>query len=222
MRKDHRKRESSVKNEKGDYTRTYKDNGKKYHTKEYSLWHNMYNRVYSGARHKSDPRYAGCKLEFTDYNTFTEWLHSQIGFDREGWVMDKDIVCHLTGMGKVYSPETCVFVPILINSFLTFSQKTNNSTGYAGVSVINSKGYSANFMACCAELNGKNKTLGRTNTAEEGYQLYREHKVKLAKVLADTYRDEVDPRVTYYLENFSNYIDDLAVFKQNKQERHNV
>lgn len=216
MRKDHRVRELAVKDTEGNYSRQYNVDGKRYLTKEYSIWRNMFCRVNSPSRHLSDPNYKGCELGFESYNSFAEWCRDQTGFDKEGWVLDKDIVCdYLALTVKTYSSDTCVFIPIVINSFLTFSKRRTNTSGYTGVSKITSSEYKSNFMACCTNLNGVNTTLGRTDTAEESYKLYRKHKIKLAKVLADTYRGEVDPRVTYYLENFEKHIDDLAIFKTN-------
>lgn len=216
MRKDHRIRQPAKMREDGTFTTTYREGGKSYSTKEYTIWQNMYNRVNHPARHIADPKYADCKLGFEGYELFVGWARAQKGFNQEGWVLDKDIVCHLKGKDvKIYSPDTCVFIPIVINSFLAFSQRKNNITGYAGVSWQNTYTKSGGkFIVSCAELNGKNKTLGRTNTAEEGYQLYRTHKIKLAKILADTYRGQVDERVTYYLDNFDKYIDDLAIFNK--------
>ncbi len=210
MRIDHRVRERASKPPNGKYTMRYKEGDKTYFTKEFNLWNNMYNRVKSKARHLSDPKYAECGLDFTSYESFVEWCRVQVGFDQEGWVIDKDILCDVMGIGKVYSPTTCVFIPILINSFLTF-RNSKNSTGYSGVSKINSEGYNANFMACCTNLNGRNTTLGRTDTVEEAYTLYRKHKIALAARLADQYEGYVDNRVVDYLRNFEKYIDNLAI-----------
>jgi hypothetical protein len=66
-------------------------------------------------------------------------------------------------------------------------------------------------MACCTNLNGKNTTLGRTDTVEEAYALYREHKIALATRLADQYKGYVDHRVVDYLRSFEKYIDNLAI-----------
>jgi hypothetical protein len=120
LRKDHRVRQKAVKLSDGSYSKEYKEEGRRYPTKEFNLWHNMYNRVKSKARHLSDPKYAECGLDFTSYETFVEWCGGQVGFNQEGWVIDKDILCDVMGISKVYSPTTCVFIPIVINSFLTF------------------------------------------------------------------------------------------------------
>lgn len=123
--------------------------------------------------------------------------------------MDKDI---LSGEEKSYSEQTCVFIPIVINSFLTFSRRGGAKSGYVGVTWH--EGYTKShgkYIVSCAQLNGKNKTLGRTHCPLEGYKLYRKEKVRLAKVLAERYKGEVDGRVYTYLVNFMEHIDNLAI-----------
>ena len=213
MRKDYRVRQKAIKLPNGQYSKRYTEEGKRYFTKEYSLWHNLYNRVNSRARQQADPKYIGCKLDFESYDNFAEWCQYQIGFGEEGWVLDKDILCDMEGSVKTYSPSTCVFVPIVINSFLTM-RNTKNTTGFSGVSKIGVDGYKAKFMACCTNLDGKNTTLGRTETVEEAYLLYRTHKIALANRLATEYEDKIDLRAVTYLRNFDKYIDNLAIINK--------
>jgi len=218
MRKDHRVRKLSELRIDGNYTKSYKEGGKNYKTKEYSYFHKMSVRCNNEKTQQHRPNYLEVVLDnrFKSYNYFVEWARHQVGFNEEGWSLDKDIGCHLLDKGKkIYSPETCMFIPATLNSFLTFRKGAKNVTGYAGVSWQSTYTKSGGkFIVSCAELNGKNKTLGRTDTAEEGYQLYRAHKIKLAKILADTYRGQVDERAIYYLDNFDKYIDDLAIFNK--------
>lgn len=211
MRKDYRERLPALLVD-GFYTKTYKaDCGRRLLYKEYSIYSNMYNRVYSKARQTGDPCYEKALLSenFQDYDYFAAWCQSQKGFHNKGWVLDKDV---LSGGVKYYSEYTCVFIPILINSFLTFSRKHGGKSGYAGVTWH--EGYTKShgkYIVSCAQLNGKNKTLGRTHCPLEGYKLYRKEKVRLAKVLAERYKGEVDDRVYDYLLNFDKYIDNMAI-----------
>ena len=58
--------------------------------KEYRKWENMLSRVYA----RPTKSYLDCSVspEFQKYSDFRDWCNKQIGFDQEGWVLDKDIL----------------------------------------------------------------------------------------------------------------------------------
>ena len=84
-------------------------------TKEYELWCNMLKRCYSEVYKKQRPTYEGCKVSdnFKNYEYFYEWCNQQIGFGNQGWHLDKDL---LTKGNKVYSEDSCIFIPSEINT----------------------------------------------------------------------------------------------------------
>ena len=49
-----------------------------------------------------------CVPEWHLFQTFAEWCDVQIGFNNEGWHLDKDI---LVKGNKIYGPDFCAFVP---------------------------------------------------------------------------------------------------------------
>lgn len=77
-------------------------------------WFRMKARCYNWSTHKRKPSYIGCTVadEWMRYENFREWMISQ---DWKGNHLDKDII---KPGNKVYSPETCCFVPIAINNIL--------------------------------------------------------------------------------------------------------
>lgn len=77
-------------------------------TPAYSLWQNMIRRCYSG-RDKSYDSSLVCE-EWLYFPNFESWF---IKNHREGCSLDKDI---LVPGNKLYSPETCVFVPHSLNA----------------------------------------------------------------------------------------------------------
>ena len=80
--------------------------------KEYDLWRGMLRRCYDTNLHKNHSTYLNCTVSdnFKHYPFFKGWCSKQIGFGNEGWHLDKDI---LFKGNKVYSEDTCCFVPIL-------------------------------------------------------------------------------------------------------------
>lgn len=85
--------------------------------KVYEKWHNMLERVYSRAFHKTkkSSTYKGtmvCK-QWHNFQNFAEWFYRQEY--QEGWELDKDA---LSTNVSVYSAKTCVLVPRSINMAL--------------------------------------------------------------------------------------------------------
>lgn len=83
------------------------------HTKEYKLWRAMLRRCYKTSEGTS---YEDCEVsdEFLHFQSFAKWCNEQVGFDLEDYQLDKDI---LIEGNKIYSAETCVFVPKDLNCF---------------------------------------------------------------------------------------------------------
>ena len=63
-------------------------------TKEYMLWCSMLQRCYSTTLKKKRPTYEGCEVSenFKSYEYFYEWCQNQVGFNNEGWHLDKDLL----------------------------------------------------------------------------------------------------------------------------------
>lgn len=82
--------------------------------KEYNLWTDMLKRCYDIKRQSIQTTYKECTVSenFKNFQFFAEWCNNQIGFGNEGWQLDKDIVVR---GNKMYSEDTCVFVPRQIN-----------------------------------------------------------------------------------------------------------
>lgn len=164
-------------------------------TKEYTQWSSMLTRCYYGKYHERFPTYVGCRADeqWHNYQEFAEWCNWQIGF-KEGYVLDKDI---LVKGNKVYSPETCVFVPAEINSLFVCMNK-KGKTSPAGISYQESYG---KYIVSCA-IRGKNKNLGRYKCPEEAFAVYKNFKENLVKEKAEEYKDVLDVRAYHALMNF--------------------
>ena len=157
--------------------------------KEYMFWVNMLTRCLSSKYHDKHPTYKGCTFSenFKYYPYFKEWCSNQIGFGNEGWHLDKDI---LVKENKVYSEDTCVFVPREINNLLALN---NSNRGEYLLGVC----YSKQHNKFAAQLNkfGKKVKLGVFNTEQEAFNVYKKVKEDYTKEVANKWKDQIDPRV---------------------------
>ena len=181
-------------------------------TKEYMLWIDMLKRCYSDTNvcdtsKKRYPTYKGCKVSdnFKSYEYFYEWCHSQIGFGVEGngnpFQLDKDL---LIKGNKVYSEDSCVFLPQEINKVLV---KRENMRGehLIGVCWHNT---SKSFMATVSKNKGKRENLGLFKTELEAFNAYKKAKESFVKEQANKFKSQIDPRAYNALINYQVEITD--------------
>ena len=159
------------------------DNDK--HTKEYDAWQNMLARCFDGKIKEKYPTYqdAICCNEWLLYDSFYEWLHNQDNFnkwyDNEDWHLDKDI---LVKGNKIYSPETCLLVPYNVNKLFI---KHDMCRGDLPIGITKDrKGYGY-IARCMNPLTGERDYLGYRTSVKEAFQLYKLHKEKLIKQVAE-------------------------------------
>ncbi len=175
-------------------------NGRK--TKEYVLWCHMFERCYSDAYKKKYPTYEVCKVSdnFKSYEYFYEWCHKQVGFNKE-WHLDKDL---LIKGNKVYSEDTCVFLPSEINSLLT---KREALRGEHLIGVSWCKKANA-FKASVNKNKGKQEHLGYFKTEIEAFKAYKIAKEAFVKEQANKWKGKIDIRAYSALMNYQVDIDD--------------
>ncbi len=192
MRKDRIEREFNKKYD-GLYLRRF--NGEL--TYEGMYHHKLMVRATNTKYKRHRPTYAEVSVadNFKDFQFFAEWCNNQVGFGTSGFVLEKDL---LVPNNKVYSEYTCVFVPDAINSFLTF-KKTRTNGLPVGVSWCNVE-YC--YKSYCAQLNGKNKTLGRFTNPKDAFAAYCKFKEAMAQKLVETYSGQIDARAIEALSSF--------------------
>ena len=172
-------------------------------TKEYVLWTGMLERCYSDTYKKKRPTYEGCEVSdnFKSYEYFYDWCNKQIGFGVKGWHLDKDL---LIKGNKVYSENTCVFLPREINQVLV---KRTASRGEHLIGVYwHSKGKA--FRAQVNKNKGKPEHLGSFNTELEAFNAYKQAKETFIKEQANKWKDKIDGRAYNALMNYEVNIDD--------------
>ena len=172
-------------------------------TKEYKLWTSMLVRCYSDNFKKRRPTYEGCEVsdKFKSYEYFYEWCNKQVGFGVEGFELDKDL---LIKGNKVYSENSCVFIPVEINSLLV---KRENMRGKYLIGVCWSK--TANtFVSRVSRNKGMQEHLGVFNTELEAFRAYKVAKESFVKEQAEKYKSQIDPRAYNALMNYTVEITD--------------
>ena len=156
------------------------ENGK--HTKEYDIYHDMLKRCYDPKFHEKKPTYKDCVVEdyLLNFQHMGKWIENNYyEVPGERMHLDKDILCK---GNKVYSRETCIFVPHRINTLFT---KSDNSRGENPIGVrLNPFG---NYQAFCHNGYGKEIYLGTYPTKEEAFQIYKQYKEKTIKEVIDSY-----------------------------------
>lgn len=178
------------------------------HSQAYSTWFKMLTRCYNEAVRFKHPSYKDVTVceEWHNFQNFAEWCYKQKYFkavDDRGkiYALDKDI---LVKGNKVYSPETCCFVPQEINSFL-ISRKSTRGKYPIGVQLDER---AKRFRASISGGSGKTIHLGRFDTADHAFQAYKEAKEALFKKLAEKWDGRVDNEVYQALINYNVSIGD--------------
>ena len=172
-------------------------------TKEYEIWYSMLSRCYNDAYKKHRPTYEGCEVSdnFKYYEYFYEWCHSQVGFGNQGWHLDKDL---LVKGNKVYSEDSCVFIPQGVNSLLI---KHEASRGEHLIGVCWCKRDKA-FKAQISKNKGSPEHLGYFKTELEAFKAYKQAKESFIKEQANKFKSQIDPRAYEALMNYEVEITD--------------
>jgi len=133
----------------------------------YHCWKNMIKRCRCPKAQMKRPTYIGCKVDeqWKYFMVFQAWYLNQN--PKLGEQLDKDFL----GDGKLYSPETCCFIPRWLNNLFTDSA-ANRGKNPQGVHFNKrDRKYQANI-----HIRGRLKFLGYFDTPEEASVAYLEAK----------------------------------------------
>lgn len=170
-------------------------------TKYYDVWKGILERCYDPKYIEKRPTYIGCEVHesWHDFQVFAKWAdENYYEIEGERIALDKDILCK---GNKIYSPDTCVFVPTRINSLFTKNNKCRGNLP-VGVSYKNQK-----YVTSC-NTNEKRKHLGYYNTPEEAFQVYKKFKEQYIKEVAEEYKSKIPTKLYNAMLNYKVEIDD--------------
>ena len=91
----------------------------------YSRWHSMLERCYDPKYHSVRETYKDCTVceDWFNFCNFEVWFEDNYV---KGYDLDKDL---LVQGNRVYSPETCCFIPPKLNALIVEKQKGDCGTG---------------------------------------------------------------------------------------------
>lgn len=166
------------------YTTT-KNEGKD--KKSYKVWNSMLERCYSNKSLIHNPTYKDCTVcrEWHCFANFEKWFdENYYEIPNERVCLDKDI---LVKGNKIYSPETCCFVPSSINSLFT----TNKHNGIYYYKNLNK--YSASF---------NKQHFPCRQTEELAFNDYKLAKESYIKNIAKKYKERLPLQVYNIIYNY--------------------
>ena len=174
------------------------------HKIAYQTWVDMLKRAYTEKKGRCN--YFGVTVceEWHNFQSFAKWCHSQDFFnikDKNGkrYDLDKDI---LVKGSKIYSPETCCFVPSEINCLFIRNKRFR---GNLPIGVTKS---GKRFAARLSKGFGNRVYLGSFKTETEAFLAYKQAKELYLKELAEKYRNKVCYKTYLTLINYEVDIDD--------------
>lgn len=156
---------------------------------EYVFWNSMLQRCYDLSYKLKRPTYIGCTSSnnFKYYPYFKDWCNKQVGFGNKGWCLDKDI---LVKGNKLYSEDTCCFVPREINSLFALSGNTRGLNPIGVQFNLEEGNYSARVSR-----DGKHCHIGTYETKEDAFLWYKEAKELHIKSVAKRWFGKIDQNV---------------------------
>lgn len=157
---------------------------KKHESIAYRKWRTMLARCYSKSYHQKQKTYMGCSV-CTDWLTFSNFKRWHEANYKDGYELDKDL---LVKGNKVYSPNTCCYVPKEINSLLL---SCKSARGSLPIGVIEHKTPKKVMYVAqsSTSLFGKreNNYLGSYDTPKEAFLAYKKFKEIYIKEVANSY-----------------------------------
>ena len=160
--------------------------------KAYFTWANMLARCYKETSRHLAPTYKDVTVceEWHNFQNFAKWFEEN---SIAGYHLDKDILCKNC---KIYSPETCCFVPREVNNLILNGRYSKKINSCIGVQERNGK------YKVRARLTGGEKYLGFFESKETAKNVYIEAREKYIKEVAEKWKGKIADNVYQSLINY--------------------
>lgn len=148
----------------------------------YKVWHSILVRTLYTPHKRLHPAYNDCTIcdEWLNLSNFRDWFENPENGYLDGLQIDKDI---LVKGNKVYSPDTCCFVPKEIN--MLFTKRQNQRGKYPiGVTVVKNS-----YISSLSTFYGR-KHLGCYKSPLDAFNAYKNAKERYIKKIAKQYFQE--------------------------------
>lgn len=167
----------------GKYTKSTNGHKNNY----YEFWRRMIDRCYAENMYYTYDDKTVCE-DWHCLQNFGKWYDENY-YEIKGQDMDLDKDILFKG-NKIYSPETCVFVPHDINILINDNKKRRGEY-LIGVSYHN---IANKYQARCS-FYGKEVHLGLFNTEREAFEKYKLEKEKYIKEVANKYKEQIPQKL---------------------------
>ena len=139
--------------------------------------------------------YKDCEVcdEWLKFSNFYNYCQENKQWLDLGYQLDKDL---LIKNNKIYSPETCLWLPNELNTLLTYRRKDRGNYP-VGVSKHNQY-----FKAQLSTGNSNRTLLGYFKTPEEAFEAYKKAKENHIKFKAEEYKDIISDKTYQALINY--------------------
>ena len=174
-------------------------------TIQYLTWYNMLKRCCDEKFKEECPTYKDCTVaeEWHSLQAFGKWFdENYYSVGKERMEIDKD--CLIRG-NKLYSPETCVFLPHKINTLII---KNDALRGEFPVGVKATSRNKDKYEARCSDNKGKRVYLGTFDSPIKAFNVYKEFKEKLIKEVLQEYKECIPVNVYNALIGYTVEIND--------------
>lgn len=151
----------------------------------YETWSGVLERCYSDSFQKRSPTYKGCSVD-NRWHNFQEFAnYFEVNY-KDGFQLDKDL---LVLGNKIYGPDTCIFIPHRVNTFLIKCKSVEgNLVGVCHKKLTNK------YIALCNRGTGRQTHLGTFDTKEGAHEAWVLFKLKMALRIKEI-TDPLDLRI---------------------------